>query len=223
MFDFAFPPVVKGEILDNYLSQGWFRIGSILHTTDSTHFGDVECPVYWLRYKVNAVRLRRNNTKLISANSDFTIHCLPLEFNRETIRLFNKYRKGLSFKINQTLESILGDSANDTFDSKVIEVRNRGRLIASGIFDTGKNSIENIINLYDHEYAKHSLGKFLIISIYRYCLENGYQYYYPGYYLPGQQVMSYKLFLDKEATEVYLPVKNTWVGFHEFSNLRLVV
>ncbi len=222
MFDFDFPPVVKGVILDNYLSKGWFRIGSILHTTDSTCIEDMVCPVYWLRYRVNAVRLRKKNTKLISANSAFTTHCRPLELNREIARLFKKYRKGIPFKITPTLDGILTDTTNDTFDSRIIEIRDRGRLIAAGIFDIGKNSVENIINLYDHAYAKHSLGKFLMISIYHYCLENGFDYYYPGYYLPGQQVMSYKLFLDKEATEVYLPEKNTWVGFHEFSDFKII-
>jgi arginyl-tRNA--protein-N-Asp/Glu arginylyltransferase len=222
MFDFDFPPVVKGEILDSYLAKGWFRIGSILHTTDSVEIGCGEIhPAFWLRYKVNAVRLRKKNTKLILTNSAFTTACRTLELNRETARLFKKYRRGIPFKINKTLESILTDATTDTFDSRILEVRDNGRLIAAGIFDTGKNSIENIINFYDHDYSQHSLGKFLMVSIYRYCLENGYEYYYPGYFLPGHEAMSYKLFLDKMATEVYIPEQNQWVSFHEFFDYKI--
>jgi len=218
MFDFALPPTVKGDLLDNFLAMGWFRIGSILHTTNITWLNEIEYPVYWLRYNVSAVRLRRNNTKLISANGCFTTCCRPLELNHETVQLFNKYRKRTKFKLGKSLDSILIDTSNDTFDSRIMEVRLHGHLIAAGIFDVGKKSIENIINIYDHAYKQYSLGKFLILSIYKYCLENGYAYYYPGYYIPGQEILSYKLFLDKQATEVYVPEQNTWVGYHEFEN-----
>ena len=217
MFDFALPAIIKGELLDDYLEKGWFRIGSMLHTTDSISIEDGrEYPVNWLRYKVNAVRLGRKNTKLISANSRFTTHCRPLELNHETESLFKKYRKGIAFKINPTLDSILGETISKTFDTRIIEVRDKECLIDAGIFDIGNISVENIINFYDNAYRKHSLGKFLMISIYQYCLEHGFEYYYPGYFLPGQQVMSYKLFLDKKATEVYLPEQNRWISYNGF-------
>ena len=217
MFDFTFIPVIKGELLDDYLAKGWFRVGSMIHTADSTSIDDgEEYPVYWLRYKVDAVMLHRKNKKVISANSAFTIYSRPLALNHETELLFKKYRKGIRFTINGTLESILSDTTNDTFDSRIIEVRDNGRLIAAGIFDIGKTSVENIINFYDHAYAKYSLGKLLIISIHQYCRKHGLEYYYPGYYIPGQQVLSYKLFLDKRATEVYLPEQSTWVCYYEF-------
>jgi arginine-tRNA-protein transferase len=222
MYDFDFPPVVKGELLDTYLAKGWFRSGSILYTTDYTVINDNEVhPVVWIRYKVNEVRLRRKITKLISANCQFTTNCHSLEICRETTRLFKKYRRGIAFKINKTLESILIDTKNETFDSRILEVRDNGRLIAAGVFDVGKNSIEHIVSFYDHAYSKHSLGKFLMISINQYCGENGIEHYYPGYFLPGHQVMKYKLFFDKMATEVYLPEQNTWVSYYEFFNYKI--
>jgi leucyl-tRNA---protein transferase len=217
MFEFAWPSIAKGEVLDNYLAKGWFRCGSLLHTTDNTSIDGVgEYPVYWLRYKIEAVVLPRKNVKLIYANKDFEIRCRRLEMNNETDRLFKKYKKGIRFEINRTLDSILSDTSNEVFDTRVIEIRNKGCLIAAGIFDIGKNSVENIINFYDHSYAKHSLGKFLIISLYQYCKQLGLEYYYPGYYLPGQEVLGYKLFLDKKATEVYLIEQNTWISYYEF-------
>lgn len=222
MVDFECLPFVKGDLLDSFLAKGWFRMGFMMHTARTTSIdGGKEYPVYWLRYKVNAVALPRKNKKIISASSAFTIRCRPLTLNYETELLFKKYRKGIRFKVSDTLGSMLLDINNDTFDSWIMEVRDNGRLIAAGIFDTGKTSVENIINFYDHAYAKYSPGKLLIMSIHQYCRKHGLEYYYPGYYLPGQQVLSYKLFLDKKATEVYLPEENTWVCYYEFEKKLL--
>jgi len=213
MYDFALPPTVKGEQLDNYLSQGWFRCSSIMYTIDGTYLDDIEYPVHWLRYNVKAVSLCKKNTKLISENSRFSTQCRPLELNSEIETLYRRYSKSIEFEISP-LETIIGD--NTTFDSHIIEIRDNGRLIATGIFDVGKNSMEGMINFYDPAYKKHSLGKYLMLIKYQYCLENGYDYYYPGFYIPGQQVLSYKLFLDNTATEVYLREANTWIPYYEF-------
>ena len=217
MHDIECPASIKGEVLDNYLSRGWFRIGSIVYTTSYTSLDDdIEHLVCWLRYKVKAVQLCRKNNKLISENSNFTTHCHPLENNHEPEQLFKNNRTGVKFKINPSLSSILSDPGHETFDSYIMEVRNNGCLIAAGIFDVGHRSMEDIINFYDPAYKRYSLGKYLMLKKYQYCLENGYDYYYPGYFIPGQQILSYKLFLDEAATEVYLPGEDTWICYNEF-------
>lgn len=217
MFDFEMPSEAKGEILDEYLAKGWFRIGSILHTLDYTTLNDgKQHPVCWLRYDVNKVKLRSSVTRIISANAIFTTNCHSLELNREVEQLFTKYKKAKHFITNPTLSSILVDECNKTFESKIMEVRHSGKLVAAGIFDVGRTSIQHIVSIYDPAYYKYSLGKFLIISIYKYCSENGFQYYYPGYYIPSQQVLRYKLFFDKAATEGYSMVENKWLPTTEF-------
>jgi len=219
LFDFEFPDTIKGDVLDNFLSRGWFRIGSMIYTVDHAVFEKKLYPVYWLRYNVKRINLCRKNIKLISENSSFEISCRPLELTSEIEQLFEKYRSGVKFKLPAGLNTILSDASCTTFESRLMTVRDNGRLIAAGIFDVGESAMEDIINFYDPAYKRYSLGKFLMLRKYQYCLENGYDYYYPGYYLPGQEVMSYKLFLDKAATEVYLLDGGIWISHRQFETI----
>ena len=219
LFDFEFPDTIKGGVLDNFLSRGWFRIGSMVYTVDRAMFGKKLYPVYWLRYSVKKVNLCRKNIKLISENSCFEISCRPLELTNEIEQLFEKYRMGVKFKLPTGLDTILGDESCTTFESRLMTIRDNGHLIAAGIFDVGKSAMEDIINFYDPAYKRYSLGKFLMLRKYQYCLENGYDYYYPGYYLPGQGVLSYKLFLDNAATEVYLHDGGIWISLRQFETI----
>jgi arginyl-tRNA--protein-N-Asp/Glu arginylyltransferase len=216
MDDVDILPSVKGAVLDDYLSRGWFRIGCMMYTTDVTTIGNKQYPVYWLRYNVQKAHLCKKNRKLVTSNSHFAVTCQPLILTSEIEHLFKKYKKGISFILPNTLDAILIDDNCTTFDSVIMTVRDNGLLIAVGIFDVGTSTIQDIVNFYDPAYRRSSLGKYLMLSKYQYCLENGYDYYYPGYYLPRQEVMSYKLFLDAAATEVYLPDGNIWISHRQF-------
>lgn len=221
MTDYDFPHAVKGEVLDDYLSRGWFRTGCMIYTIDSTTIGEISLPVYWLRYNVNKVRLCKKNRQLISANSNFAVSYQPLVLTTEIESLFQRYKKGVRFILPNSVDAILIDENNSIFDSVIMTVRDNGRLIAAGIFDVGTSAMEDIINFYDPEYKRYSLGKFIMLMKYQYCLENGYDYYYPGYYLPGQEIMSYKLFLDKAATEVYLQDGGIWISHRQFETIAI--
>jgi len=221
MDDYDILSTVKGAVLDSYLSRGWFRTGCMIYTIDSTTIGKKQYPVYWLRYNVKKVKLSRKNTKLISENSFFEISCHALELSDEIEQLFEKYRSGVKFKLSAGLDTILSDASCATFESRLMTVRDKGHLIAAGIFDVGTSAMEDIINFYDPAYKQYSLGKFLMLRKYQYCLENGYDYYYPGYYLPGHDVMSYKLFLDKAATEVYLQDGGIWISHRQFETIAI--
>lgn len=216
MDDVHILPTIKGAVLDDYLSRGWFRISCMIYTTDYTTIGNKKYPVYWLRYNVKEVSLCTKNRKLISANSHFEVYCQPLVLTAEIECLFTKYKEGISFTLSDKLDAILIDDNCTTFDSVIMTVRDNGLLIAAGIFDVGTNTIQDIINFYDPAYKRSSLGKYLMLRKYQYCLKNGYDYYYPGYYLPEQEVLRYKLFLDAAATEVYLPDGNIWITHRRF-------
>ena len=58
--------------------------------------------------------------------------------------------------------------------------------------------------------------KFIMLQKYLYCLRNNITYYYPGYFSTEHPVFDYKLFIDKAATEVYLPGNDIWIGYDLF-------
>ena len=211
----------KGEVLDNLLANGWYRQGCSVFTTHFiSPFGDDKnYRVFWLRYKVSAVNLDRKSLAIINANSGFTVTCQPFRYSPEIDDLHAKYARSLNFYISESLFDKLQDDGNRIFDSYIIEVRDNSKLIAGGIFDKGTHTIEGIVNFYDPEYKRYSPGKFVIIEKYRYCATNGIDWYYPGYYTIDHPVFDYKLFLDKRATEVYVPEVGLWIGYKQFENL----
>ncbi len=216
---FEFPGIIKGRLLDSYLAQGWYRTGCIIFTTHflAPHNDGRKFRVYWLRYIVNKVKPDSKTQKLYALNQRFTVACHPFRLTGEVDALHKLYAEGVKFDACKDLATILIDTNNDIFDSHIIEVRDNGKLIAAGIFDKGQDTIEGIINFYDPAYKKYSLGKYLILLKYRYCLANNIALYYPGYYMPEHPLFDYKLFIDKQATEVYLPETCTWVPLTEFT------
>lgn len=215
---FEFPGRIKGQVLDEYLENGWYRTGCVIFTTHFlAPFGDERrYRVYWLRYIVDQVQPDRKTKAIRALNKDFTVEYLPFRLTEEVDVLHKKYAPSVKFNACNDLSTILVDINNDIYDSYIIEVRDKGKLIAAGVFDKGKDAIEGIINFYDPEYKKYSLGKYLILLKHRYCSQNGIPYYYPGYYMPAQPVFDYKLFISKPATEVYLPEYHLWINYNSF-------
>ena len=212
----------KGNVLDHFLSIGWYRMGAGLFTTRSINpfQNEISSPVYWLRYLVDNVKLSKKNRELITRNSRFTYQYKAFNLTEEVVELHRLYTENLKFTTSGSLVTLLEDLYNQVFDSIIIEVRDEGKLIAAGIFDLGSQSIAGIINFYNPEYKKYSPGKFLILLKYYFCVKNKLPWYYPGYYTPGHPIFDYKLFLDKNATEVFLPDDKSWIPYHKFVALN---
>jgi arginyl-tRNA--protein-N-Asp/Glu arginylyltransferase len=208
---------VKGPLLDEYLARGWYRMGAYIFTTHTLRPDDGNAyPVYWLRYSVPHVQLGKKSTDIIKGCAGFSVRFRPFSLSGELEELYARYHASINFNASETLEGVLFDVSRVVYDSYLIEVRDNGRLVAAGVFDRGKDAIAGIVNFYDPEYKKYSLGKLLVLLKYQYCLHSRIPWYYPGYFSPTYAKFNYKLFLDKRATEVYLPVVNEWIQYHNF-------
>jgi arginyl-tRNA--protein-N-Asp/Glu arginylyltransferase len=205
---------VKMDVLDNFLAIGWFRMHETVFTTQYFEDFDGNWKVHWLRYKVKDVC--SNRFKQFRKNEQFSVTIRPLTINQEVEDLYSLYALNVSHMCQFELMNVLGPMSEGVFDSHMIEVRNGRRLIAVGIFDKGKDAIAGITNFYDQSYNKYSLGKYLIYLKYRYCLEHDITYYYPGYFSLEMSKFDYKLFLDKNASEVFLPDENAWIPYDLF-------
>ena len=215
-----FAGVIKGALLDQYLLRGWYRMGFLIFTTHYISVTDdgKSHRVYWLRYRVPDVRQSKTIAALEAVNKHLSVACHPFKMTDEVDTLHKKYAANLKFNAATDLRQVLMDMDNEVYDSHIIEVRDNEKLVAGGIFDKGENSIAGIINFYDPEYRKQSLGKYVILQKYKYCLANNIPFYYPGYYMSDHPLFDYKLFLDKNATEVYLPEINQWVNYINVGN-----
>ncbi len=215
-FDVALLDAVKGEILDHYLGKGWYRMGMYIFTTSVVQTEESAFPVYWLRYVVPQIQLNKNNLALIKKNQHFTVSYQPLTHTQELEDLHSAYYNSIKFETSPDLQEFIFEPGKEIFDTYVIEVREAGKLIAAGIFDKGKDSIAGIKIFFDPHYKKYSPGKYLILLKYNYCRLHHINWYYPGYFSPSYPKFDYKLFVDKNSTEVFLPEENDWISYEEF-------
>lgn len=212
---------LEGANLDDYLARGWFRIGQLIFTTDYVPFAEGFYRVFWLRFRLNRYQFKKKQQKLFSANQQFRVLIEPFAINEEREELYGIYYSQLSFTASPTLQSNLLDFGigerleKNVYDSRVIEIRDRDKLIAVGVFDRGKNSIAGILNYYDPAYKKYSLGKYLMLLKLKYAMDNNYDFYYPGYIAPDYHKFDYKLFPGAEAAELFDPLTEQWFPYNE--------
>ncbi|MGL6269309.1 MAG: hypothetical protein ACRC2O_15355, partial [Chitinophagaceae bacterium] len=204
------------EALDRFLAAGWYRMHHTMFTTNFINQEDPLTRVYWLRYKVENIRLDKHK-QLLKRNAEFTATYRGLVFTQELNELYAAYHTHVDHECSDNLQGVLGIMDKPAFDSYLIEVRHDHKLIAAGIFDKGADSIAGIVNFYHPDYKKHSLGKYLMLLKVQYCRDHQLEWYYPGYFGTDLPKFAYKLFLDKNATEVFIPESKSWISYADFS------
>jgi len=213
---------VKGEVLDEYLSKGFYRIRQYLFTTFFIDYEGSLHDVFWLRTKIKSVQLSASAKRINRINASFQLKVKPFVLTNEMEELFQLYRNHVKFSHSNNLrENLLGDADTNIFDSKMIEIRDGKKLIAFGIFDEGAKSIMGIINVYHPQYHKYSLGKYLILQKLAYCAQHNLDYYYTGYIAIGLTHFDYKTYPDEHAVEALLFEPYTWVPFANLGKEKL--
>jgi len=119
------------------------------------------------------------------------------------------------FKRNANFSYVNTPSIYNTYE---VTVRDGNKLIAIGFFDMGQASAEGIISVYDPAYKKYSLGKYLIYQKMQYCQQMNLQYFYPGYFVPGNPNFDYKLSIGRSALQFFQLRTQRWLGIDVFSD-----
>jgi leucyl-tRNA---protein transferase len=211
-------PAIKSEALDRFLASGWYRMHLNMFTTNFINQDDPSTRVFWLRYQVKNIRVVKHK-QLIKRNATFSAAYRGLVITEELNELYASYHTGVDHDCSENLQGVLGKMERPAFDSYLIEVRDQGKLIAAGIFDKGKDSIAGIVNFYHPDYKKYSLGKYLMLLKVQYCRNHKIDMYYPGYFGTDLPKFAYKLFVDKNATEVFIPENKQWISYSDFTNV----
>jgi arginyl-tRNA--protein-N-Asp/Glu arginylyltransferase len=170
--------------------------------------------VHWLRLVVPQVQYGSKPRRLLRQNARFSVAVKPFRITAEYEELYARYHASIDFDASPSLEDLLlAGATQSVFDTHIIEVREGDQLIAAGIFDRGTTTIAGIVNFYDPEYRKHSLGKYLLLLKTEYARAEQLAYYYPGYLVHGYPKFDYKLFASPEATEVFDFQNSQWLPF----------
>lgn len=211
-----FPERIRPEELDVYLSKGWYRIQQMLITTDLISNAEQFMGVFWLRYRLGDYQHSSKSRKLLQASKAFTQTIEPFQLTEELEDLFTRYHQQIDFDMSETAKAyLMGDRTENVFNSKLITLRDEGKLIAAGCYDEGKESTMGILNIYDPAYKKYSLGKVLVLLKLEEALRSQKTWFYPGYVSLHTPKFDYKLFPDLKATEVYNRLLDEWKAYQE--------
>lgn len=214
MDPFEYPKSMSPQELDNYLKLGWYRMGQAIFTTDAIKENENAYPVYWLRIHLKDIEMSKKHHKIFKANKNFTVSVKPLQITDEMEDLNEQYWLSTIIGSPFLKDALMEGHQESIYSSYAIEIRDDNRLIAVGIFDNGLTSIAGIVNFYHPNYKKYSLGKYLMLLKAQYAYSQGKTWYYPGYIIQGFPKFDYKLFLDRNASEIYLRDQNTWIRFN---------
>lgn len=208
--------MTTGRDLDLLLSKGYFRMQQQLFTCQFILFNEQVHTVHWLRIVLAKVQLGKRQQQLMRRNERFQVRVKPFVLTPELKALYARYYDSLDFDAPTSVEDCLFGTANpatNVFNTRLIEVRDGARLIAAGIFDVGRWSIAGIMNFYDPDYRRHSLGKYLMLLKITYAQQQRLAYYYPGYVVKNYPKFDYKLDAAESATELLDTTTDEWKPF----------
>jgi arginine-tRNA-protein transferase len=207
-------PIIRGDALDYYLAQGYYRMQQDLFTCQFVPFAGRLYTAHWLRLAMPRVEWGPEQRRLLRRNARFTTTIRPFRLTAEYEELYARYRAAITFDAAPTLDEVLlGGATHNVFNTYIIELRDGEKLVAAGVFDRGERSLAGIVNFYDPTYHKHSLGKYLLLLKTDYARRLQLDYYYPGYIVADYPKFDYKLFACAAATEVFDCVGGHWVPF----------
>lgn len=211
------PESLGPKELDYYLADGWFRMGQTIFTTNFLRFKGIFYSAIWLRIDLTKYSDKKNFKKLAKLNSKFRVEINKACVTLEKENLFDKYKSHIAFEAASSIEHLLyHDGESDIYDTYEVCIYDFNRLIAIGFFDIGNVTGAGISCIYDPEYKKYSLGKYLMYLKMEYMQEKGLEYFYPGYFAPDYPLFDYKLNLVPQCLE-YLDVStDTWKDFLEY-------
>lgn len=209
-------PHISGHQLDEYLAHGWYRMDQRLFTEQFLQERFKFRNAIWLRQKLSDFEFPGWYQKM-RRKALFNVEVVESGPTPQHELLYQEYLSSKPKGFPESLENILyGEYSENIFNSRLINVYDRDQLVASGFFDLGERSAEGIVNFYNPAYAKHRLGKYLYLYAMEWCKQAGMEYFYPGYFVPGNSRFDYKISFHQSSLEFYVAATKSWLPFSVF-------
>ncbi|WP_026764587.1 GNAT family protein [Sediminibacterium salmoneum] len=224
----AHPGIYKGKVLDHALANGYFRMGNELFTTQEVPIGyegrrRITDIAFWLRLNLSKAKETKTTRRIRKKCAGFTYTIEPAYLTPEIELLYYEYYLTIPFDGYFTCRECIPEmnTEDSAFDTLMINIRNKGRLIGVGFFDIGKQALMSVLHFYHPDYKRFSIGKYIILLTKDFARSRQMDFVYPGYFLMGQSKMDYKLFPQKEAMELYLTDVQIWEPVEKFTKIEL--
>nr|WP_299417912.1 arginyl-tRNA--protein arginylyltransferase [uncultured Emticicia sp.] len=223
-----YPEYISAQELDVYLANGWFRMGQSIFTTNFLRFHNKFYSSIWLRIDLINSKKSKTQQKIEKLNTKFRVEIQIANPTEQHEELFCKYRESMKFDAAPSVKSLLYGQQEERallriFDTVEINVYDVNKLIAAGFMDLGEKSAAGISCFYDADYRKYSLGKYLMYLKMDFCQQNGFHFFYPGYFTPTYPLFDYKLDLAKPTLQYLDLVTDAWIPFEKFDSSQIPI
>lgn len=207
---------VHGEQLDVFLANGWYRMGQTIFTTHFLFFEQRILSAIWLRLGLEGFEFKRSLKKIIKRNrGKFRVEVVPFQLTEEKEAIYQKYAADFKGHLSGSLKrSLLDGMEQNVFQTTEINVYDGDQLVAFSFFDEGQNSITSISGVYDPDYKSYSLGLYTMLEEIQYGIDTEREFYYPGYFVPGNERFDYKLRIGD--VQYFEFVSKAWIPFGKF-------
>lgn len=184
---------VTPEQLDMLLAEGWRHFGTHFFRYNLGLYHDEIRRVLPLRIRLADLKLSKSQRRVLRKNSDLEVKIQPIAITDETHELFHRHKQRFKTGVPRTIHDFLAfDAATDPTQGFEVDVRLNDKLLATSFFDVGKTSISSVYGIFEPAETSRSLGIFTMLKEIEYAIENGKQYFYPGYAYEGESFYDYK-------------------------------
>lgn len=177
---------------DQYMEDGFRRSGGFLYQTACD--GCQACEA--IRLNVKAFKPNRSQKRALKkGDKHLQVAIGPTSSDQQRTDLFNKHRniRGLNHTgpdiDEDEFRMFLADTCLNTFE---IAYYHDKQLIGVAICDLGKTSLSAVYTFYDPDFVWLSPGTFSVMKQIEFCLGNGLEYLYLGYFVAESIHMKYK-------------------------------
>lgn len=208
-----YPEYISPDELDEYLAKGWYRMGQAMFTTQFLFADHKFLSALWLRLHLGGYRFPKRIQKIFDRNRrQFQVEVQPGILTEEKEAVYQRYRAKFKGQIAPTLYySLFDGQEHNVFQTYEVVLRQKGNLVAFSYFDIGRTSLTSIIGIYDPAFASFSLGLQTMLEEIHFGIEQGFQYFYPGYVVPGNDRFDYKLRIGE--VDYFDLRKGLWLPF----------
>ena len=199
-----------GGLLDRYLANGWYRMGTRMFTCRYNFYDWGFLSTVWTRLPLADHAYPRSTRKVMRrAAARFRHEVHPARAGAEEERVYVAYRDTKPYDLAEDAASYLEYDPQAPFTTYQTSVYDGDTLVAFSYFDLGKAAVQSLTGFYDPAYDKYSLGLYTLTLEVDWCKARGYDFHYAGYIVPDNDIFEYKRRTGR--LEFYNDVLRLWL------------
>ncbi len=169
-------------VLDARLVIGWRHFGAHFFRCNFALHDGVLCGVLPLRIPVAEFSPSKSQRRVGRRNDDLDVRIVPAVITDEFHQLFERHKVRFAADVPESLFDFIDPHpAYIPVETRAVEVRLDGRLVAASFFDVGEGSISSVYGMFDPDHADRSLGTLTILRELQAAAALGKRHYYLGY------------------------------------------